>query len=86
MSVENVAYPEHEHPHGIENTAENPYRIWACTECPYVFADEEIRRDIASGKGMHLCHARKYRKETRCESHLEPYMPEIKDKIAREGV
>lgn len=28
-----LLYPEHKHPHGVENTPENEYRIWVCTEC-----------------------------------------------------
>lgn len=70
-------YPEHKHPHGVENTEENPARLWACEECDCIFADEEIRRDITSAEWGHACKAKKCRRETRCESHLDPYLPEL---------
>lgn len=72
-----MKYPEHKHPHGPEETSENPYRIFVCEECDCVFADEEIRRDMATNKWGHSCKAKKFKKEVRCESHLESYMPEI---------
>lgn len=83
--MNNKPYPSHQHPHGVENTQEYACRIWACTECPYVFADEEIRKDIASGKWGHICHAKKYRNENRCESHLEPYIPELPTVNPKDG-
>jgi hypothetical protein len=73
-------YPEHKHPHGIYDTLPNPQRIWVCEECNCMFSDEEIRKDITSGKWGHICKARNYKEEHRCESHLEPFIPEPKEK------
>jgi hypothetical protein len=70
-------YPAHKHPHGVENTMPNPSRLWACTECEHVFTDEEIREDMATGTPYHICKQHPCRKGQRCESHLEPYMPEL---------
>lgn len=60
----------------VDNTEPQPSRIWACEECPSIFADEELRRDVATGKWGHVCKAKKFRKEVRCESYCEPYLPE----------
>ena len=30
-------YPEHKHPHGIDNAPPNEYRIWVCEECFHIF-------------------------------------------------
>jgi len=40
-----IKYPEHKHPHGVENTPPNEFRIWVCEECNHIFTDEEIRND-----------------------------------------
>lgn len=69
-----IPYPKHKHPHGVENTPPNKYRIWVCDECGHIFTDEEIRQDIEQGWG-HACKSHPCRKGQRCESHLEPYMP-----------
>jgi len=69
-------YPEHKHPHGVENTPPNEYRLWVCTECGHVFQDELIRNDYEQGLWGHPCKSHPCRKEQRCESHLEPYMPD----------
>ncbi len=71
-------YPKHKHPHGI-NCVENKYRIWICTECDCIFKDEEIRMNICPGG--HNCKAKKYKNKHSCEAHLEPYLPELGDKI-----
>ena len=81
-----MKYLDHKHPHDPENTPENPSRIFVCEECCCVFADEEIRRDIATNKWGHLCKAKNYKKEVRCESHLDPYMPEISTLETKEEV
>ena len=68
-------YPEHKHPHGVENTLESVCRIWICTECRQIFTDEALRADY--GGWGHPCKMHpKSKKPWRCESHLEPYMPE----------
>ena len=69
-----LIYPKHAHPHGIENTLANQYRIWVCEECGYIFTDEEARNEQKSWG--HPCNQFKNK---RCESHLEPYVPEIQD-------
>jgi len=71
-----MKYPEHKHPHGVGDTQANPFRIWVCEECDIAFTDEEIRKDLVKGEWGHICPATK--KPCRCESHLEPYIPEIK--------
>ena len=71
-----LCYPEHEHPHGVENTSPDGYRIWVCEECQHIFTDDEIRKD-KEGEG-HPCKCHPQRKGQRCESHLDPYVPEIK--------
>jgi len=58
----------------IEKTLPNSNRIWVCEECNYVFSDEEIRKDIVTGRWGHLCKMKKYRTEVRCESYLTPYL------------
>ncbi len=67
-------YPEHHHPHGVEDTEPNDSRIWVCTECPHIFTDAEIRDSEANG-WAHDCKMHPCRKGQRCESHLEPYLP-----------
>lgn len=67
-------YPKHKHPHGINDTVPDAERIWVCTECGYVFNDTEIREDTGWG---HACKQHPCRKGQRCESHLEPYIPEL---------
>jgi len=63
-------YPKHKHPHGI-NHDENKQRIWVCDECNHVFDDDIIKKDLSCGEWGHMCPKHK----TRCESHLESYMP-----------
>lgn len=72
-----LIYPNHQHPHGVENTPPNEYRIWVCEECGRIFTDEEIRKNAEEGGWGHPCKQRNYKKEIRCESHLEPYLPDI---------
>ena len=71
-------YPKHHHPHGVEDTEPNDSRIWVCTECPHIFTDAEIRESEANG-WAHDCKMHPCRKGQRCESHLEPFLPAIKD-------
>jgi len=71
--IKEIKYPKHKHPHGVENTPPNECRIWQCEECGYIFSDDEIREDAGLGWG-HICRKTK----CRCESHLEPYIPDIK--------
>jgi hypothetical protein len=73
-------YPEHHHPHGVENTQENDYRIWVCEDCAHMFTDKDIRSDAETGIAYHICKSHPNRKENRCESHLEPYLPELKER------
>jgi len=70
-----LIYPKHKHPHGIENSLPDNYRIWICDECGHIFTDEEIRADSGIGWG-HACKSHPCRKGQRCESHLESYIPE----------
>jgi len=76
--------PEHKHPHGVANLQPHDYRVWVCTECLHVFTDEEIRKDTdvsgdaSVGGWGHSCKSHPCRKGQRCESHLEPYMPDRK--------
>jgi hypothetical protein len=74
-------YPRHKHPHGIDNIQPNEYRIWLCTECGHIFTDLEIRDDEQGSDNPHgwghCCKSHPCRKGQRCESHLEPYMPDI---------
>ena len=76
-------YPKHKHPHGIENTQPNNQRIWLCEECSHVFTDVELRQDQLNGNQVggwgHICKSHPCRKGQRCESHLEPYIPEMKE-------
>ncbi len=78
-----LIYPEHKHPHGIENTSPSEFRIWVCDECSHIFTDEEVRKDeLGNDKPHgwgHSCKSHPCRKGQRCESHLEPYMPEIRE-------
>jgi len=69
-------YPEHKHPHGVENTPPDDARLWVCEECSHIFTDAEIRLDYPQGWG-HKCKAHPCRKGQRCESHLEPFIPDI---------
>lgn len=75
-----ILYPEHKHPHGVENTPPEETRLWVCTECQHVFVDAEIRKDMEENLWGHACKSHPCRKGQRCESHLEPYMPEINDR------
>ncbi len=76
-------YPEHKHPHGINDIVSDMYRIWVCEECGHIFTEKELRVDT-KGWG-HSCKSHSNRKGQclekeglRCESHLEPYMPDRK--------
>lgn len=75
-----LIHPGHRHPHGINNTLPNEYRIWVCTECPHIFTDAELREDELGednkGGWGHICKSHPCRKGQRCESHLERYLPE----------
>jgi len=70
-----IKYPEHKHPHGVENTPVDKFRIWVCEECTHIFTDEEAR-EAYDGWG-HRCKSHPCRKGQRCESHLESYLPEL---------
>lgn len=70
---------EHKHPHGVADKPDNLERIWVCEECECIFTDEEIRKDVVSENWGHSC---KYKKECRCESHLEPYLPDFSRKMS----
>ena len=72
--MDELKYPEHIHPHGIDNIPVNESRIWVCTECQHIFTDTEIREDAKNGWG-HACKDHPCKKGQRCESHLEPYVP-----------
>ena len=72
-------YPKHTHPHSILDTEPNKYRIWVCEECSHIFTDSEIRKDKSNEWG-HCCKSHPCRKGQRCESHLEPYIPELEAK------
>jgi len=72
-----IVYPEHEHPHGIDEAPPNIHRVWVCDECEHIFTDEEIRADADKGWG-HDCKGHPCRKGQRCESHLEPYGPVLR--------
>ena len=74
--VYGLHYPEHESIHGPENAKPDEERIWACEECLHIFTDTEIREDLAKG-WAHSCKHHPCRKGQRCESHLEPYKPEL---------
>ena len=71
-----LIYPEHKHPHGINDLPVYESRIWVCSECGHIFTDEEIREDAIKGWG-HSCKSHPCRKGQRCESHLEPYNPAL---------
>lgn len=74
-----VPSSEHKHPHGVEDTQENPERVWICDECGAAFPDEEARRDCASGEWGHCCKQNpRARKPWRCEGHLEPFVLDVK--------
>jgi hypothetical protein len=74
--IKEIPYPEHEHPHGVENKPPNEYRIWRCEECGYIFSDEEARKGAEANWG-HPCKDCKIG----CESHLEPYIPDVESLI-----
>ena len=63
---------EHQHPHGPQNLPPNVERIWICEECEGFFTDEEIREDLEDGDWGHKCY-----NSNRCESHIEPYIPDL---------
>ncbi len=73
-----IKLPSHKHPHGIDNLLPNEYRIWVCEECGHLFTDTEIREDEKTG-WAHSCKLHPCRKGQRCESHLEPFMPDLKE-------
>ena len=68
---------ENNYPHGVESLPPNPHRIWVCDECDHIFADDEVRIDLASGKWAHECKCHPKRKGQRCDRHLEPFIPEL---------
>jgi len=70
-----LIYPEHKHPHTINKTSPNEYRIWVCEDCGHIFFDDEARGFDVSVWG-HPC-KQDCKKKQRCESHLEPYLPEL---------
>jgi len=74
--VNELNYPKHLHPHGVENTQPNDSRIWVCEECLHIFTDMEIRGDEKAG-WAHSCKMHPCRKGQRCESHLESFLPAI---------
>ncbi len=81
--MKGIYYPKHKHPHGIENTQPNEMRIWVCEECGHLFTDGEVRADTKSdsqvGGWGHICKSHPNRKGQRCESHLEPYVPDTRE-------
>jgi hypothetical protein len=77
MKNSTLNYPKHQHPHGVENTKPNDNRIWVCEECLHIFSDSELRNDIDWG---HRCQHHPCHKGQRCESHLESFIPELKEK------
>jgi hypothetical protein len=78
----NLNYPEHNHPHGVKDLQPNEYRIWVCEECRESFNDNYIRQNIQQEWG-HECHNCRRFHSTRCESHLEPYLPEVIKELQR---
>ncbi len=64
-------YPKHKHPHSVNDTVPNDARLWVCEECDHILTDDEARDNAEWG---HPCK----HKPQRCESHLEPYVPEVK--------
>ncbi len=48
--------------------------IYKCEECSCVF-DHDVRKD-EDGEWGHICNAKKYKKEHRCESYLYKYVQE----------
>lgn len=77
METTHLIYPKHIHPHGVENAKPEQTRVWVCEECLHIFTDEEIRNDMESGEWGHACKSHPCRKGQRCESHIEPYLPEL---------
>lgn len=70
-------YPKHKHPHGVENTPPDETRIWVCDECGHLFTDDDVRSDYENHNGWgHPCKSHPVRQGQRCESHLEPYIPD----------
>ena len=82
INKEELNYPKHKHPHGVENIPPNDYRIWVCEECKHIFTDNETRAGL-NGWG-HPCKSHPCRKGQRCESHLEPYLPELPALLSKE--
>ena len=74
-----LSYPEHKHPHGIEDKPKNTQRIWVCEECGCIFTDSEIRLDSENKLWGHNCKSCPKKSPYRCESHLESYLPEIEE-------
>ena len=70
-----MEYPKHKHPHGINDITPKKERIWVCEECFCAFKDDTIRKDLKKRLCGHICH--KDGRYSRCESHLEPYTPDI---------
>jgi len=66
-------YPKHNHPHGVDDMLPEADRIWVCEECACILADSEARDKSEWG---HQC-KRNPKRPCRCESHLEPYYPEL---------
>lgn len=80
LNKRDLNYPEHKSPHGVENTPPNEHRLWVCEECLHVFSDAEIRVDMEDcqyNNWGHICKQHPCRKGQRCESHLEPYLPDL---------
>lgn len=72
VDQEQINYPKHNHPHGIKDVEPNPEKIWVCEECKCIFTDTELREDLKTNQWGHKC----WKDDTtRCESHLEPYLP-----------
>lgn len=47
-----------------------PKELYRCEECHCVF-EKDVRKE--DGKWGHLCRARNYKEEHRCESYLQKY-------------
>lgn len=73
-----VSYPEHKHPHGPSDVKADTGRVWVCTECSHIFTDSAVRVHDTEDSWGHPCQMHPQRKGQRCESHLEPFMPEVK--------
>jgi hypothetical protein len=55
-----------------------PIEIFRCEECSCVF-DHDVRKDN-DAKWGHICKAKNFRRETRCESYLDKYVLSKEDK------